>query len=61
MCIKFPFFNLIFFLFQYYSPQGISTRNLDPTVCAVCGNRLLVSETDEGVIENTYKLTCEHV
>ncbi|XP_050511794.1 RING finger protein 121 [Diabrotica virgifera virgifera] len=45
----------------YYSPQGISTRNLDPSVCAVCGNKLLVSEDEEGVIENTYKLSCEHV
>ncbi|KAJ8955289.1 hypothetical protein NQ314_006902 [Rhamnusium bicolor] len=46
---------------QYYSPQGISTRSLDPSVCAVCGNKLLVSENEEGVIENTYKLSCEHV
>lgn len=54
-------FKINIFLFQYYSAQGISTRHLDPTVCAVCGNRLLVSENEEGVIENTYKLTCEHV
>ncbi|XP_018580148.1 RING finger protein 121 [Anoplophora glabripennis] len=45
----------------YYSPQGISTRSLDPSVCAVCGNKLLVNENEEGVIENTYKLSCEHV
>ncbi|CAG9857046.1 unnamed protein product [Phyllotreta striolata] len=45
----------------YYSPQGLSTRNLDPSVCAVCGNKLLVSENEEGVIENTYKLSCHHV
>lgn len=37
------------------------TRNLDPNVCAVCGNKLLVNENEEGVIENTYKLTCDHV
>lgn len=37
------------------------TRNLEPGVCAVCGNKLLVNEKEEGVIENTYKLTCDHV
>lgn len=45
----------------YYTPQGMPTRSLDPGVCAVCGNKLLVSENEEGVIENTYKLSCEHV
>lgn len=37
------------------------TRNLEQGVCAVCGNKLLVNENEEGVIENTYKLTCQHV
>lgn len=37
------------------------TRNLDPTVCAVCGNKLLVSTDEEGILENTYKLSCAHV
>lgn len=36
-------------------------RSLDLNVCAVCGNDLLVSEKDEGVIENTFKLSCHHV
>ncbi|CAH0560674.1 unnamed protein product [Brassicogethes aeneus] len=45
----------------YYAPQGMPTRNLDPGVCAVCGNKLLVTEDEEGIIENTYKLSCEHV
>ncbi|KAK0160114.1 hypothetical protein PV328_007554 [Microctonus aethiopoides] len=45
----------------YYTPGGMPTRTLDPGVCAVCGNKLLVSEHEEGVIENTYKLSCEHV
>nr|CAH7726105.1 unnamed protein product [Callosobruchus chinensis] len=45
----------------YYSPQGISTRSLDTNVCAVCGNKLLVAEDEEGVLENTYKLSCNHV
>lgn len=46
---------------QYYVPGHMPTRTLEPGVCAVCGNRLLVSENEPGVIENTYKLSCEHV
>nr|CAD7575729.1 unnamed protein product [Timema californicum] len=45
----------------YYTAQGMPTRSLDATVCAVCGNKLLVQEGEEGVLENTYKLSCEHV
>lgn len=45
----------------YYSPQGMPTRHLEDNVCAVCGNKLLVSEKEEGIIENTYKLSCNHV
>lgn len=37
------------------------TRSLESGVCAVCGNKLLVTEDEEGVLENTYKLSCEHV
>lgn len=36
-------------------------RSLDNNVCAVCGNELLVSENDSGVIESTFKLSCDHV
>jgi len=58
-----PSWNLLTlpFVTQYYTPQGIPTRHLDQNVCAVCGNQLLVSEKEEGVIENTYKLSCNHV
>ncbi|XP_012264542.2 RING finger protein 121 [Athalia rosae] len=45
----------------YYAPGSMPTRTLETGVCAVCGNRLLVSENEEGVIENTYKLSCDHV
>ncbi|XP_055312521.1 E3 ubiquitin ligase Rnf121 isoform X3 [Sitodiplosis mosellana] len=45
----------------YYTPQGMPIRNLEQNVCAVCGNDLLVSEKDTGVIEDTYKLSCHHV
>lgn len=54
-------FKLFTFRFQYYTPQGIPTRHLEENVCAVCGNKLLVSEKEEGIIENTYKLSCNHV
>ncbi|XP_069679241.1 E3 ubiquitin ligase Rnf121 [Periplaneta americana] len=45
----------------YYTDQGMPTRHLDSGVCAVCGNKLLVQENEEGVLENTYKLSCNHV
>ncbi|KAK9870903.1 hypothetical protein WA026_009860 [Henosepilachna vigintioctopunctata] len=45
----------------YYTNEGIPTRHLDPNVCAVCGNVLLVPVKEEGIIENTYKLSCQHV
>lgn len=36
-------------------------RSLEQNVCAVCGNELLVSEKETGVIEDTFKLSCHHV
>ncbi|CAB0016371.1 unnamed protein product [Nesidiocoris tenuis] len=45
----------------YYSKDGMPTRALDDNVCAVCGNNVLVSIEEEGILENTYKLSCEHV
>lgn len=48
-------------LLQYYSPKGMPTRHLENDICAVCGNRLLTDVNVEGVIENTYKLSCNHV
>lgn len=45
---------------QYYTPHGMPTRTLEPGVCAVCGNPQLVPEGEEGIIENTYRLSCGH-
>lgn len=45
----------------YYTQTGIPSKHLGKNVCAVCGNALLISENDVGVIENTYKLSCDHV
>lgn len=36
------------------------TRHLESNVCSVCSNKLLVSENEAGVIEDTYKLPCDH-
>lgn len=36
------------------------TRILDSNICAVCGNKLLVAAGEEGVIESTFQLTCDH-
>lgn len=47
--------------FQYYTPKGIPTRHLERNVCAVCGNQLLTEVNETGVIEDTYKLSCDHV
>jgi len=45
----------------YYVKEGIPMKSLEANVCAVCGNKLLVSADEEGVIEDTYKLSCDHV
>ena len=39
----------------YYKQEGIPERTLETDTCAVCGNKLLVSADQEGVIENTYR------
>ena len=43
----------------YYSPRGLASRSLEPDICAICGNKIL-SAANEGILENTYKLSCEH-
>ena len=52
-------FSLLFF-FQYYKPSGIPVRQLDSNMCALCGNQFLVQVGQEGVVENTYRLSCSH-
>ncbi|CAL4100455.1 unnamed protein product [Meganyctiphanes norvegica] len=44
----------------YYTAVGMPTRALEPGICAICGNPQLVPEGEEGVIENTYRLSCGH-
>lgn len=51
----------LFFLPQYYSASGMPTKHLSDDICAVCGQPILVDVSEEGIIENTYRLTCNHV
>lgn len=44
----------------YYKPEGIPSRQLEQDVCALCGNKFLVKVDQEGVMENTYRLSCSH-
>ncbi|RXG51766.1 RING finger protein [Armadillidium vulgare] len=44
----------------YYKAEGMPTRTLDAGICAVCGNPQLVPVGKEGIIENTYRLSCGH-
>ncbi|XP_014675965.1 PREDICTED: RING finger protein 121-like isoform X2 [Priapulus caudatus] len=47
----------------YYSHSGLPARGLEPGICSVCGNHLLVTlgDNDSAVIEKTYQLNCGHV
>ena len=45
---------------QYYTKEGIPNRELEKDVCALCGNQFLVKVGEQGVIENTYRLSCSH-
>lgn len=37
------------------------TKHLSDNICAVCGQPILVDVSEEGIIENTYRLSCNHV
>ncbi|CAN8006754.1 unnamed protein product [Ixodes hexagonus] len=45
----------------YYTPTGVPVRHLEPNVCAVCGNKILVMDNAEAIVEETYKLPCGHL
>ncbi|CAO1413523.1 unnamed protein product [Diamesa serratosioi] len=44
----------------YYTIDGIPTKNLPKDLCAICANKLFVSASEEGILESTYKLSCDH-
>lgn len=37
------------------------TKHLSDSVCAVCGQQIFVDVNEEGIIENMYRLSCNHV
>ncbi|KAI0222129.1 RING-type domain-containing protein [Lamellibrachia satsuma] len=45
----------------YYTSSGLPGRKLDPNICSVCGNRIIVYDDEDEVVEKTYKLSCDHV
>ncbi|XP_017917110.1 PREDICTED: RING finger protein 175 isoform X1 [Capra hircus] len=45
----------------FYSVSGMPTRSLSDDICAVCGQKIIVDLDEEGLIENTYQLSCKHV
>ncbi|KAB1282728.1 RING finger protein 175, partial [Camelus dromedarius] len=45
----------------FYSVSGMPTRSLSDNICAVCGQQIIVELDEEGLIENTYQLSCRHV
>ncbi|KAM7112821.1 LOW QUALITY PROTEIN: RING finger protein 175 [Ciconia maguari] len=45
----------------FYNISGIPTRNLSNEICAVCGQKIFVDINEEGIIENTYQLSCNHM
>ncbi|MXQ85809.1 hypothetical protein E5288_WYG016406 [Bos mutus] len=45
----------------FYSGSGMPTRSLSDDICAVCGQKIIVELDEEGLIENTYQLSCKHV
>uniref|UniRef100_A0A8C3YAG1 Ring finger protein 121 n=1 Tax=Catagonus wagneri TaxID=51154 RepID=A0A8C3YAG1_9CETA len=47
--------------YNFYSESGMPTKQLSDSVCAVCGQPIFVGVSEEGIIENTYRLSCNHV
>ncbi|KAM6268213.1 RING finger protein 175 [Spheniscus humboldti] len=45
----------------FYNVSGIPTRNLSNDICAVCRQKIFVNINEEGITENTYQLSCNHV
>ncbi|XP_006875570.1 PREDICTED: RING finger protein 175 [Chrysochloris asiatica] len=45
----------------FYSISGMPSRSLSDNICAVCGQKIIVDLDEEGLIENTYQLSCNHI
>lgn len=67
LCVLKPFKNStdLFTKFSntsgYYNVDGMPTKSLPKDLCGLCAHKLFVSENQSGVIEDTYKLSCDHV
>ncbi|XP_067140326.1 E3 ubiquitin ligase Rnf121 [Centruroides vittatus] len=44
----------------YYTTTGVPVRQLEPHICAVCGNKILIQDNSEAIVEKTFKLACGH-
>lgn len=47
--------------FQYYTSSGLPGKRLDPNVCGVCGNSIMVLNNEDALIEESCKLACNHM
>ncbi|XP_041051055.1 RING finger protein 175 isoform X4 [Carcharodon carcharias] len=45
----------------FYNCGSMPSRNLSDDICAVCGQKIFVDISEEGIIEDTYQLSCNHV
>ncbi|XP_067847802.1 RING finger protein 175 isoform X2 [Heptranchias perlo] len=45
----------------FYNFGSMPSRNLSDDICAVCGQKIFVDISEEGIIEDTYQLSCNHV
>uniref|UniRef100_A0A8C7E1V4 Ring finger protein 121 n=1 Tax=Naja naja TaxID=35670 RepID=A0A8C7E1V4_NAJNA len=59
MAVMFTLFGLNL-LFRIKPEDGMDF-GISLLVCAVCGQQIFVDVNEEGIIENTYRLSCNHV
>uniref|UniRef100_A0A4W5KXE6 Ring finger protein 175 n=1 Tax=Hucho hucho TaxID=62062 RepID=A0A4W5KXE6_9TELE len=60
MLLLLQYYNMLLLL-QYYNMGGMPSRSLTDDICAVCGQKILVDVDEEGIIEDTYQLSCNHI
>ncbi|CAN0056946.1 unnamed protein product [Bubo scandiacus] len=46
---------------MFYSISGIPATNLSNDICTICRQKIFVDINEEGIIQNTYQLSCNHV
>jgi RING finger protein 121 len=54
-------FVVVLCMSGYYAKDGFPAKTPDEKICAICGNGIFVTENEEGVIEDTFRLSCNHV